>query len=69
MRLGQRFIARETIIQAAENYEIVEEYPDDKQEPTKKSREVSAYVPPPDSLSVFQFVQSTASLDCSKVDP
>jgi hypothetical protein len=38
MRLGQRFIARETIIQAAENYEIVEEYPDDKQEPTKKSR-------------------------------
>jgi len=30
MRLGQRFIARETIIQATESYEIVEEYPEDK---------------------------------------
>jgi hypothetical protein len=34
MRLGQRFIARETIIQAAENYEIVEEYPADKYFPS-----------------------------------
>lgn len=30
MCLGQRFIARETIIAAAESYEIVEAYPDDK---------------------------------------
>ena len=30
MRLGQRFIARETIIQAADTYEIVEAYPEDK---------------------------------------
>jgi len=30
MRLGPRFIARETIIAAAESYEIVEAYPDDK---------------------------------------
>ena len=28
MRLGQRFIARETIIQAADSYEIVEAYPE-----------------------------------------
>jgi len=34
MRLGQRFIARETIIAAVENYEIVEEYPDDKYFPS-----------------------------------
>jgi hypothetical protein len=33
MRLGQRFIARETII-AAESYEIVEAYPDDKYFPS-----------------------------------
>jgi hypothetical protein len=30
MRLGQRFISRETIIRAADTYEIVEAYPDDK---------------------------------------
>ena len=29
MRVGQRFIARETIMAAAESYEIVEAYPDD----------------------------------------
>jgi hypothetical protein len=34
MRLGQRSIARETIIQAAGSYEIVEEYPDDKYLPS-----------------------------------
>ena len=34
MRLGQRFIARETIIAAAESYEIVEAYPDDKYFPS-----------------------------------
>jgi Domain of unknown function (DUF4258) len=34
MRLGKRFIAREAIIQAAESYEIVEEYPDDKYFPS-----------------------------------
>jgi hypothetical protein len=34
MRLGQRFIARETIIAAAESYEIVESYPDDKYFPS-----------------------------------
>lgn len=34
MRLGQRFIARETIIQAAESYEMVEEYPEDKYFPS-----------------------------------
>jgi len=34
MRLGQRFIARETILQAAESYEIVEEYPKDKYFPS-----------------------------------
>jgi hypothetical protein len=34
MRLGQRFIARETIIRAAEGYEIVEAYPDDKYFPS-----------------------------------
>ncbi|MBM4297521.1 MAG: DUF4258 domain-containing protein [Deltaproteobacteria bacterium] len=34
MRLGQRFIARETIIQAADSYEIVEEYPADKYFPS-----------------------------------
>jgi hypothetical protein len=33
MRLGQRFIARETLI-AAESYEIVEAYPDDKYFPS-----------------------------------
>jgi hypothetical protein len=30
MRLVQRFIARETIIHAADTYEIVEAYPEDK---------------------------------------
>jgi hypothetical protein len=30
MRLGERFIARETIIQAVAMYEIVEPYPSDK---------------------------------------
>lgn len=34
LRLGQRFIARETIIAAAESYEIVEEYPQDKYFPS-----------------------------------
>ena len=34
MRLGKRFIARETIIAAAESYEIVEAYPDDKYFPS-----------------------------------
>jgi Domain of unknown function (DUF4258) len=34
MRLGQRFIARETIIQAADTYEIVEAYPGDKYFPS-----------------------------------
>jgi Domain of unknown function (DUF4258) len=34
MRLGQRFIARETIIQAANTYEIVEAYPEDKYFPS-----------------------------------
>ena len=34
MRLGQGFIARETIIAAAENYEIVEAYPGDKYFPS-----------------------------------
>ena len=34
MRLGQRFIARETIISAVESYEIVESYPDDKYLPS-----------------------------------
>ncbi len=34
MRLGQRFILRETIINAAESYEIVEAYPEDKYFPS-----------------------------------
>ena len=34
MRLGKRFIARETIIAAAESYEIVEAYPEDKYFPS-----------------------------------
>lgn len=34
MRLGQRFIARETIINAADTYELVEGYPDDKYFPS-----------------------------------
>jgi hypothetical protein len=34
MRLGQRFIGRETIIQAADTYEIVEAYPEDKYFPS-----------------------------------
>jgi Domain of unknown function (DUF4258) len=34
MRLGTRFIARETIIQATDSYEIVEEYPEDKYFPS-----------------------------------
>ncbi|MGE0682685.1 MAG: DUF4258 domain-containing protein [Candidatus Binatia bacterium] len=34
MRLGQRFIARETIVAAAESYEIVEAYPEDKYFPS-----------------------------------
>ena len=34
MRLGQRFVARELIIQAADNYEIVEAYPEDKYFPS-----------------------------------
>ncbi len=34
MRLGQRFIARETILAAAESYEVVEAYPDDKYFPS-----------------------------------
>jgi hypothetical protein len=34
MRLGQRFIPRETIIRAGDTYEIVEAYPDDKYFPS-----------------------------------
>ena len=34
MRLGQRFIARETIIRAADTYELVEAYPQDKYFPS-----------------------------------
>lgn len=34
MRLGQRFIARDTIVGTSESYEIVEEYPDDKYFPS-----------------------------------
>ena len=34
MRLGQRFIGRETIIEAADTYEIVEAYPADKYFPS-----------------------------------
>jgi len=34
MRLGQRFIAREMIIDALSSYEIVEEYPEDKYFPS-----------------------------------
>lgn len=34
MRLGQRFVARETIIHAADSYEIVEAYPEDKYFPS-----------------------------------
>ena len=34
MRLGRRFIARETIISAADSYEIVEAYPEDKYFPS-----------------------------------
>ena len=34
MRLGRRFIAREAIISAAESYEVVEAYPDDKYFPS-----------------------------------
>jgi len=34
MRLGQRFIARETIIHAAKSYEVIEEYPEDKYFPS-----------------------------------
>lgn len=34
MRLGQRFIARETIINAADTYELVEAYPEDKYFPS-----------------------------------
>ncbi len=34
MRLGQRFIAREMIIRAADSYEMVEEYPEDKYLPS-----------------------------------
>ncbi len=34
MRLGRRFIARETIILAADSYEIVEAYPEDKYFPS-----------------------------------
>ncbi len=34
MRLGLRFIARETIISAANSYEIVEAYPEDKYFPS-----------------------------------
>ena len=34
MRLGQRFIARETIIHAADTYEIVEAYPEDRYFPS-----------------------------------
>ena len=34
MRLGQRFIGRETIIRAADTYEVVEAYPEDKYFPS-----------------------------------
>jgi len=34
MRLGRRFIARETMISAADSYEIVEAYPEDKYFPS-----------------------------------
>jgi hypothetical protein len=34
MRLGQRFIARETIMQATDTYEIVDAYPEDKYFPS-----------------------------------
>jgi hypothetical protein len=34
MRLGQRVIARDTIIGASTSYEIVEEYPEDKYLPS-----------------------------------
>ncbi len=34
LRLGERFIARETIMEAAESYEIIETYPDDKYLPS-----------------------------------
>jgi hypothetical protein len=34
MRLGQRFIARDTIIHAVEGYEMVEEYREDKYFPS-----------------------------------
>ena len=34
MRLGERFIARETIINAADTYELVEAYPEDKYFPS-----------------------------------
>lgn len=34
MRLGERFIARETIVAASASYEIVEEYPEDKYFPS-----------------------------------
>ena len=34
MHLGQRFIARETIIAAAGSYEVVEAYPEDKYFPS-----------------------------------
>jgi Domain of unknown function (DUF4258) len=34
MRLGRRFIARETIISAVDSYEIVEAYPEDKYFPS-----------------------------------
>ena len=34
MRLGHRFIARDTIVDASASYEIVEEYPEDKYLPS-----------------------------------
>jgi hypothetical protein len=34
MRLGQRFIDRQTIISAADSYEIIEAYPNDKYFPS-----------------------------------
>ena len=34
MRLGKRFIARETIINAADRYELVEGYPENKYFPS-----------------------------------
>jgi hypothetical protein len=34
MRLGQRFIDRQTIISATDSYEVVEAYPDDKYFPS-----------------------------------